>query len=56
MDMYLLKFDIDYGTVASNYLLNSCLDFLQKKVFSDVPSEIHFAQRNLVSTRQSVRT
>ena len=48
MDMCLTKFDIYQGTVAPNcfksYTNSWCLDFLQKRVLSDVRSEIESVQ------------
>ena len=57
--MRLPKFDICQGTVDPSCFKsnsNSCvLVFFQKKNLSDVRSEIHLVQRNIVSIRQSVR-
>ena len=59
MTMCLPKFDIHQGTVApncfKNHSISPCPDFFQKKVLSDVRSEIHIVRYNIVSTEQSVR-
>ena len=57
MDICLPKFDIYQGVVAPNCFrshTNSCPDFFQEKIFSDVWSEIHLVGLNIVSTGQSV--
>ena len=60
MDMCLLKFNNYQSTVAPNCLkshTNSwCFDFFQKISLHDVRSEIHLVRRNMVSSRQPVRT
>ena len=57
--MWALKFDIYQDTLASNcfksFTNSWCPEFFQKKVLSDVRSEIYFIQRNIVSAGQSVR-
>ena len=57
MDMCLPKFDIYQGTVALNcfksHTFSLCPNLFQKKVLSDVLSEIHLVRRNTVSNGQS---
>ena len=57
MDMYLLKLDIYQDAVAPNYFESHtnflCPDFFQKKVYTNVRSEIYLVQRNIVSIGQS---
>ena len=59
MDTCLRKFDIYQSTVAQNCFKSHTNsrrpDFFQNKFLSDVQSEIHLVQRNIVSTGQSVR-
>ena len=60
MDMCLPKFDIYQGTGVTNFVLEATqtldvLIFFKETVLSDVRSEIHLVQRNIVSAGQSVR-
>ena len=54
IDMSLPKLDIYRGTIAPNCFNNQkaldALIFFQKKVFSDVRSEIHLVRWNIFST------
>ena len=60
MDMCLLKCDIYHGAVAPNcfksHTNSRCSYFCQKKVLSDVRSEIPRVRCNIVSTGQPVHT
>ena len=57
--MCLPKFDICQCTLGSNCFKSQtnywCPNFFQKKVLSNVRSEIHLDRRNIVSSGQSVR-